>query len=102
MELDWFWSSPSRDDSDYNLIATRNSMGGASSLAFPDLSSIPGFLGLPPSGQEVDWGAVLVQSTNGIQLIPADIAITAGSAVWPVAGNGTVSSVGSAGSYIVP
>jgi hypothetical protein len=102
VELDWFWSSPSGNISGYNFIATRNSMGGASSLTFPDLSSVPGFLALPPSGQEVGWGAALVQSTYGIQPVPADIAISAAGAIWPVTANGTVSSVGSAGSYIVP
>jgi hypothetical protein len=78
VELEWFWSSPSGDISDYDFIATRNSMGGASSLTFPDLSGVPGFLALPSSGEEVDWGATLVQSTYGIQ------PVTAGSAVWPV------------------
>jgi hypothetical protein len=102
VELDWFWSSPSGDVTGYNLIATRNSMGGASSLTFPDLSGVPGFLATPSSGQEVDWGAALVQSTYGIQPIPADIAISAGSAAWQVSAGGTVSAVGSAGSYIVP
>jgi hypothetical protein len=103
VELDWFWGSPSGDISDYNFIATRNSMGGASSLTFPDLSSVPGFLTLPPSGQEVNWDAVLVQSSYGIQPVTANgTVITAGSVAWPVTANGTISSVGSAGSYVVP
>jgi hypothetical protein len=103
VELGTFWSSPSGDVSGYDLVATRNSMGGVSSLAFPDLSIVPGFLALPPSGQEVDWGAALVQSTYGIQPVAANgAAISAGSAAGPVTGSGTVSSVGSAGSYIVP
>jgi hypothetical protein len=102
VELGWFWSSPSGDISAYSFIATRNSMSGASSLTFPDFSSVPGFLAPPPSGQEVGWEAALVQSTYGIQPAPAGLAIEAGNAVWPVTANGTVSSVGSAGSYVVP
>jgi len=96
VELGLFWSSPSGDISGYNFMATRNSMGG---VTFSDLSSISGFLGLPPSGQEVYWGAALVQSTYGIQPVMANgTVISAGNAVWPLTANGTVSSVGSAGS----
>jgi hypothetical protein len=100
VELGLGWGSPSGDASGYNFIATRNSMGGASSLTFPDLSSVPGFLSLPLSGQEVNWGAALVQSTYGIQ--PVTTSETVIPAVWTVAANGTVSSVANSGSYILP
>lgn len=103
VELDTSWSLPSGNFSGYDFIATRNSMGGASSLTFPDLSSVAGFLASPPSGQEVDWVAALVQSTGGIQPVAANgAAISAGSAAGSAAGSSTVSSVVSAGSYIVP
>lgn len=82
------WLSASGNYGTYIVSASSNTMNGVSSQTFPDLSTIPGFLPSPSSGETVYWTATLSQSTYGF--------------LQPISANGTVASVDSTGSYVVP
>lgn len=51
----------------YIVNATANYLNGASSIAYPDLSDLPGFLPLPLSGTYVGWDAAITQTVHDSQ-----------------------------------
>lgn len=73
---------------DYILSTSRSAMHRASTLTFPDLSYIPGFLAGARPGEYVRWSATLSQSTYGF--------------LQPISANGTVASVKIEGYYAGP
>jgi len=82
------WSPAAAAMSRYQMMATANYQNGATSLTFPGLSGIPGFLAAPPSAAQVDWSASIFESSSGF-------------ANTPPAGS-TLSLVLNGGVYLVP
>jgi hypothetical protein len=82
------WKPDTLDQDSLQVIATANSSAGSPSLAIPDLSALPGFLGPPASGTKVLWEAEISQGT----FPPLE----------PMPTNGTVLSVSNAGWLTVP
>ncbi len=73
----------------FNFIhATGNYLNGGTSITFPDLSSVTGFLSPPVSGTFVNWDASVTQTAYTSQLASPS--------------NATVTSVVNSGRYIVP
>jgi hypothetical protein len=87
VETDWTISS-SGDSYATIVTATRNWMNGSNAISFPDPSGVAGFFAPPPSGQSVEWRATQLQSSYGF--------------LQPTAANGTLTTVGSSGGYVVP
>lgn len=59
------WVPGTFQQSVVQVMATANYQNGSTSLTFPDLSSVPGFLAAPASGVNVNWGAGILQSDSG-------------------------------------
>ncbi len=72
----------------YQVAATANYQNGLTTLAFPDLSSLTGFVASPPSGILVSWTSVLGQGTPSI--------------AQSTSANTTGVAVVNSGSYTVP
>lgn len=70
------------------VIASANSQNGSTTLAYPDLSGLAGFLAGPPSGTQVTWSAQVVQSNFGV--------------MQPTPSSLQVSTVLNGGFYVVP
>ncbi|HSM76006.1 MAG TPA: hypothetical protein VLT57_00190, partial [Bryobacteraceae bacterium] len=51
---------------DFQVVATANYQNGSTSLTFPDLSSVTGFLAPPAQGTTVAWTAVIAQGNSGM------------------------------------
>lgn len=81
--IDWIGSSGYY--SGISVSATANYLNGSTTIAFPDLSSLPGFLAPPPSGTQVSWSAAVEQNSAGpVQSLP-----TNGGTLTSVQNNGT-------------
>ena len=87
-EIGWFTGTNSEDLNLIQVTATGNSMGGTTSLPFPDLSGVPGFLTPAPSGKTVTWAATIGQSSHGF--------------LQPAKGTASGSLVENAGVFTVP
>jgi hypothetical protein len=72
-----------------SVTATANSQNGATTLTFPDLTPLPGFFPMAPSGATISWGA----STSGG---------TAPVFARPTAVPQTLSNVSDQGTYTQP
>jgi hypothetical protein len=70
------------------VTATGNYLNGATSVSMPDLSGLAGTLPPPVSGDYINWGVGITQTTYESQ--PESLA------------NATVTSVGNSGTYKVP
>ncbi len=82
------WSPATGVMSRYQRMVSANYQNGATSLTFPNLSAIPGFLAAAPSAAQVDWSASIFESSSGF-------------ANTPPAGS-TLSLVLNGGVYLVP
>ena len=71
------------------VTATANSQNGATTLTFPDLTSIPGFFPMAPAGTTINWGAATWGGTT--QFFAGPTAIPQ-----------TISNVSDQGSYTQP
>ncbi|HEV8180887.1 MAG TPA: hypothetical protein VGQ61_00875 [Candidatus Angelobacter sp.] len=56
-----------------NVISTANNQNGATALAVPDLTSIPGFLPMAPAGTTISWFASTVGGTTQFYAGPTPI-----------------------------
>jgi hypothetical protein len=81
------WSN-STSLNEYLMIANSNYLGGATTMAFPDLSYFAGFLAQPPSGTAITWVAVVTESSSGVS--------------QPMSSNATIMRVAKFGFYTVP
>jgi hypothetical protein len=72
----------------YLVIASSNYLGGSTTVTFPDLSNLEGFIAQPPSGTGVSWVSQITQSSLGVS--------------QPMSSNATIMAVGNDGSYTVP
>jgi hypothetical protein len=72
----------------YLMIASSNYQGGATTMAFPDLSNVAGFPAPPPSGTGITWVAAVTQSSKGVS--------------QPISSNATITTVANFGFYTVP
>jgi hypothetical protein len=67
------WPLTGATQSIFQAFATGNFMNGSTSLAFPDFSSMTGFLAPPASATQVSWEATVDQgSYPSLQSIPAN------------------------------
>ena len=82
------WNLVSAEEERLKIIATANFLNGSTSLAVPDLSTLPGFLAPPASGTSVLWEAEISHSTSPL--------------LQPTQTNGTVTSVSNGGWLTVP
>ncbi|MGA8090026.1 MAG: hypothetical protein WCA10_22330 [Terracidiphilus sp.] len=82
------WFTGASTEIFYQVSATANYLDSSTSLVFPDLSGLTGFVASPSSGTVVSWTAVLLQESAGI--------LQANSA------NSTGVAVVNSGSYTVP
>jgi len=71
-----------------NVYATANYLNGGTSITWPDISAVTGFLSLPVSGTYVNWSAGITQTIYDSN--PASIS------------NATVTSVANEGVYQIP
>ena len=70
------------------LFVTSSYLNGSSTLSFPDVSGVKGFIAAPSSGTSVGWAAQVMQASQ-----PA----------WQsLAANKTMVAVSNAGEYTVP
>lgn len=72
-----YWFPSSTVQSEIWITASEKYQNGSTSLAFPDLSGLPGFLAAPTSGSRVSWSAYINQSSSGafggiLEKIPAN------------------------------
>ena len=82
------WSSGTLGQNFFEVNATANYQNGSTTVAFPDLSGLAGFLPAPSTGTNVDWSAEILQNSYGVlQSMPS-------SAMGSVVENG--------GTYMVP
>jgi len=82
------WPSGPNAQTLFELVASANYQSGATSLTFPNLSGLPGFLAAPASGIDAFWSAYIFQSSGGFnQKLPP---------------NATVSEVYNGGHFLVP
>jgi hypothetical protein len=88
VELVWPLAGGNQNLYLFQLTATGNYQGGSTSLPFPDLSGVQGFLAAPASKSSVGWSADLSQGTY--------------PSLQPLPVNGTVASVSNSGAYAVP
>jgi hypothetical protein len=87
-DLLWYVGSLAQGYS-YNairLLTTANFQNGSTSVPFPDLSAVTGFLTPPPSGASVQWGATIWHGDPFLTTPPS----------------GTTQSVSTSGTYLVP
>ena len=82
------WSASPSSDTDMEIIATGNYLNGSTSLAFPNLTGMSGFLAGPPSGSSVVWFASVNQSSV--------------ASLQPSTQNETTIEVENGGSFTVP
>jgi hypothetical protein len=88
-ELAWFVPSVgSSSQVVWSVNATGNYLNGSTSLAFPDLGSLTGFVSGPASGDTANWFAIISKSSAA-----------SGQSVFP---NGTITSVENDGTFTVP
>jgi hypothetical protein len=85
------WQPDSTSISYSAVIATENYLGGLSTLAYPALSAVTGFLPAPVSGKTVNWNVEVAS-------FPSASVENAGS----VTSNGSRTIVGNSGSFTVP
>jgi hypothetical protein len=84
--LAWNFSAAGQTTSE--VFATANYLNGSTSLSFPTLTGLTGFLSGPPSGSSVVWFADVEQSTA--------------ASLQPLGQNGTLVDVENGGSFKVP
>jgi hypothetical protein len=72
----------------YLVIASSNYLQGSTTVAFPDLSGIAGFMAQPPSGTVVVWVSLIAQDSLGVS--------------QPLTANATITTVENSGKYTVP
>ena len=71
------WHNPAIGNLEIVVLTSSNYLKGATSVIFPDLSAINGFISPPSSGTQVNWIAQIAQSTAGEpQIMPANATIT--------------------------
>jgi hypothetical protein len=80
------WGQGNISVNSIEVLATENFQNGATTLTFPDLSGLTGFLATPHSGMNILWQARIQE----------------GSAFSTTPPNGTVQSVSNGGTYTVP
>jgi hypothetical protein len=88
-ELEWFVPSVESTSVDiWSVSATGNYLNGSTSLAFPNLGGLTGFVSGPASGDTANWFAFISKSSaaSGQSVIPS----------------GTITSVETSGSFTVP
>jgi hypothetical protein len=56
-----------------NVISTANNQNGATTLTFPDLTSIPGFFPTAPAGATISWFASTLGGTTQFYVVPSPI-----------------------------
>lgn len=79
------WPSTGTSQALYKVTATANSLNGSTSVTFPNLSGLTGFLASPISGTSVQWQANISQDSGSSSQA-----------------NTTVTNVANSGSFIVP
>jgi hypothetical protein len=60
-------------DAEGDVISTANNQNGATALAFPDLTAIPGFFPTAPAGTTISWFAATLGGTTQFYVVPAPI-----------------------------
>ncbi|HLW52135.1 MAG TPA: hypothetical protein VKW06_04765 [Candidatus Angelobacter sp.] len=85
-ELTWFNSTLSVGNA-IRVTATSAFQNGSNTITVPDLSSLPGFLGAPPSGTNLVWMARIDGST---QILPFSGTISPNLSLPNVANEGTL------------
>jgi hypothetical protein len=69
-----------------NLVATANHQNGVTTVAIPDLTSLPGFFSMAPAGTTIDWGATTWGGTAqfylGTTVIPQTISSASGDGTY--------------------
>ena len=85
-DLSLSWPLGGTNQSFYMLTASSSYLGGSTSVTFPDLGSLPGFVPPAASGSDVSWVADIIEGPY--------------PATDPA--SGTVSTVFNSGNYIVP
>ena len=87
-----YWFPSSTVQREIQISASENYQKGSTSLTFPDLSSLPGFLAAPASGSQVSWSAYINQSSAGIF----------GGLLQKLPANQTMSEAANQGELVVP
>jgi hypothetical protein len=82
------WNNPTVGNVEFEIVASANYLGGSTSLAFPDLSGLAGFVAPPASGTNVSWVALMAQSSFG--------------SPQPMPTNATITTVENSGTYTAP
>lgn len=85
------WVNGSTTQSEFRVTASTNYQNSSTSLTFPDLSGLAGFLAAPPSGSSVNWEADITQNTAGFAI-----------GVGKLGPNLTISEVSNEGTFTVP
>jgi hypothetical protein len=70
------------------VTATRNYQNGSTTVTFPDLTGLTGFVTTPASGTQVTWVALIAESSLDTP--------------QPMTANSTITTVENAGAYTVP
>lgn len=84
------WNTSTTSADFITVDATSAFQNGSTSLTIPNLSSLPGFLPVAPSGATIDWNVVIANAQTPLSFLPSVLA------------NGTGPLVESRGSYVVP
>jgi hypothetical protein len=82
------WGVTAAGQTTSEVLATANYLNGSTSLTFPNLTGVSGFLSGPPSGGTVVWFADVEQSTA--------------ASLQPLGQNGTIVAVENGGEFTVP
>jgi hypothetical protein len=87
-DLAWYLGSQAQGYTDYDirLLTTGAYQNGSTSVPFPDLSGVAGFLSPPPSGTKAAWIATISQGAPYLATPPS----------------GSTQSVSTSGTYLVP
>ena len=85
------WQENPTTQADINVFATSGYLGGATTLAIPNLTALAGFVAAAPSGTRVYWGAQIDGATYPVYY-----------ASNPNPGNGKTAFVQLSGSYTEP
>ncbi len=87
-----YWFPSSTVQREIQISASENYQNGSTSLTFPDLSGLPGFLADPASGSQVTWAAIIDQSSAGVF----------GGLLQKLPANQTMNEVLDSAEYVVP
>jgi hypothetical protein len=77
------WSVGTYSENFITLIASTNYQNGATTLAIPDLSGVPGFLANPQSGTQAVWSAQISQHSGTVQTTTSNVVQNGGTYTVP-------------------